>query len=220
MTKPRKKLTGERYGRFCVLEQADDYITPTGKRRTQWLCQCDCGKQFIAETTNILKGNTKSCGCFARERSVQSSITHGGRYSRLYSIWSNIVTRCYNHNASNYKNYGGRGIAMCEEWRDSFESFRSWANENGYSDMSTIDRINNELGYSPDNCRWATPSTQAKNRRSTVAVTVDGVTMTLSEWADTLGYSRSIFHSRAKLYNTSVSEQVIALVRRHKQDIA
>lgn len=209
MTVPREDLTGCRFGMLTVIRQTDDYIYGDSKHKTMWECECDCGKHVNVIGDNLKKGNSTSCGC----KRAESLIKHGCRYTRLYSIWSNIKTRCYDVNNTNYQRYGQRGIAMCDEWRDSFDAFKGWAVSHGYADNLTIDRIDNHGGYCPENCRWTDSKTQANNRRSSRYVTVDGISKSLAAWADDLGYSRSIFHARAKLYGTTVEEQVNILAK-------
>jgi len=213
MVKPRKDLVGEVFSQLTVIEQAEDYVSTDGKHHAQWLCRCSCGKMCVASASNLRTGNTKSCGHIVKDHSVR----HGGRHTRLYSIWTNMKDRCYNPNTDTYNSYGRRGITVCEEWKNDFGVFRDWALENGYDDSLTIDRIDNDGNYCPENCRWVDAKTQANNRRSSVYVTVDGITRSLAAWADELGKSRSIFHARAKLYHTSVEEQVEYLARMAKQ---
>lgn len=189
MTKPKKDLSGQRFGRLTVLHQADDYVYPNGKRRTQWECKCDCGKIVIVEQSNLKRGNSKSCGCLDAELKATRSITHGDRYSRLYSIWTNMKDRCNNPRSNTFAQYGGRGISVCKEWDESYQLFKDWAVSAGYSETidsyhCSLDRIDVNCGYSPDNCRWVSMKDQANNRRNTLYITYDGETKSLSEWAD------------------------------------
>lgn len=117
---------------------------------------------------------------------------------RIYSIWHNMKTRCYNTNAPNFKYYGGRGITMCYEWHYDFREFYKWALMNGYSENLTIDRIDNEKGYYPENCRWATVIEQNNNTRANNYITHNGETKTASEWARQYGIHRSVFNSRIR----------------------
>ena len=211
MVNVKYDLGGKKYGRLKVICQSEDHIDKSGKHRSQWLCECECGNQVVVLGFNLQKGNTCSCGCLAREHRLEASTKHGDRHTRLYRIWTNIKSRCYNKRTKSYSNYGARGITMCDEWLNSYEAFKQWAYATGYNDSMSIDRIDNALGYCAENCRWANATVQAINRRSTKWVEVDGEKKTLSQWADALGYSRSIFHARAKLYGTSVEEQVAIL---------
>ena len=162
-------LTGQRFGRLTVIERAGkDYIG-----QAMWRCRCDCGNVTVVAGGNLRTGNTKSCGCYGHELTIGGyrSRTHGGtcdggKRTRLYRIWRAMKTRCYNLNAQNYKDYGGRGITICPEWLHDFVAFRDWALSHGYRDDLSIDRIDNDKGYSPDNCRWATAKEQRANQRS------------------------------------------------------
>lgn len=155
-------MTGQRYGRLVVL----GYAGTRNHREAQWLCKCDCGEKTIVTRSNLKNGNTMSCGCYGRERKSQANKTHGETGTRLYRIWKAMHTRCYNTRAYGYKYYGGRGIRISDEWRDSFESFRDWALANGYRDDLTIDRIDTNGNYEPSNCCWATMAEQNKNKRA------------------------------------------------------
>lgn len=195
-------LTGQKFGRLTVVERVEN----AKNRNARWKCVCDCGNEVIVTGSNLCRGNTKSCGCYQKEMTVKTKTTHGGHETRLYRIWADIKKRCYNENQAYYNDYGGRGISMCESWRGSFESFRDWSLENGYSDDLSIDRINFNGNYEPSNCRWATVKEQANNRRSNRFLTYNGKTQTMAQWADELGLEYKEIAARLNYLGWTVEE--------------
>jgi hypothetical protein len=160
-----KKLNiiGQVFGQLTVLSEAPTRIR--GNRKVFYVVtQCTCGNIQEQSATEIKRGGTKSCGCLRKATTKRCRTTHGESSTRLYGIWCRMRMRCTNPNASDYEYYGGRGITVCSEW-SNYTTFAKWARENGYSDELTIDRINNDVGYSPDNCQWVTWQDQAQNRR-------------------------------------------------------
>lgn len=191
-------LTGQRFGRWTVLNQSESRRAPDGRSLVYWHCVCDCGNEKDVPPSKLRNGESQSCGCYNREHQTELHRTHGKHGTRLYHIWCNMKQRCINANCELYKDYGGRGITICEEWCNSFDAFHAWAKSNGYSDELTIDRIDNGKGYSPQNCRWATMKQQGINRRSNINITFLGRTQTLMEWCDELGLPYKTIHYRIK----------------------
>jgi hypothetical protein len=184
-----KDLTGQRFGKLTA-------ITFSHRKGAHyyWQFECDCGNKVVARTDDVGKA-TFSCGCYQKEKVT----THKETKTRLYRTWRGIINRCRNQNEKDYKDYGKRGITVCEEWQTSFESFRDWANANGYADSLTIDRIDNNKGYSPDNCRWATRKEQSNNTRRNRLITLNGETLTATQWNERLGYPRDLILNRISL---------------------
>ena len=159
-------MTGKTFGRLTVI--APSVPPKTSKSGNKhWLCQCSCGNLTIVNGSALRAKQTTSCGCLQKQRVSELSKSHGMTHTRLYGIYAGMKKRCYNANNINYKNYGGRGITICDEWlgENGFQSFVEWAMANGYSDELSIDRIDVNKGYSPENCRWVNSTIQNFNQR-------------------------------------------------------
>lgn len=195
-------MTGQKIGRLMVIKQVKSKITPSGQPQRQYLCKCECGKEIVVRSLTLRNGETKSCGCYKIERAKENlkSIKpkHGLRYTRVYGIWKDMKQRCCNPNARHYDRYGGRGITVCEEWKNSPEAFYDWAMANGYTDELTIDRIDNNGNYEPSNCRWISMKEQASNRINSRFLTYKGEKHTITEWAEKTGISPSTISNRLK----------------------
>mgnify|MGYP000935003826 CR=1 FL=1 len=193
-----KDLTGKRFGRLVVKEKLPSRKLPSGKTQVVWLCKCDCGKKHIVSGENLKSGGVKSCGCYAKEISSKVHKKHGLSQTKLFNVWHGIKKRCLTKSDKHYKDYGGRGITICDEWKNNFIIFYNWSMKNGYKDGLTIDRINNNGNYEPSNCRWTTLRVQANNRRSNVLVTYKGETLTLTQMARKYNISFGMLRTRLK----------------------
>lgn len=185
-TKKIPNLVGNKYGKLTVLSMMPHKIG----EHVFWKCKCECGNERIVRATNLYSGKISQCIECGKPFSYRQN------YPRLCRIWSGMKDRCYNLLNGRNPDYGGRGITVCEEWRNSVEAFVEWALENGYKEGLTLDRIDNDKGYSPDNCRWADAFTQANNTRKNIRVTHNGETHTLSEWSKITGLKRTTLEYR------------------------
>ena len=181
-------ITGQTFSRLTVLGYA-------GKRR--WYCRCECGRIKKIYSYALKSGNTQSCGCLQKERAIAASLTHNQTHSPEYSVWSDMKTRCLNPKSTYYKNYGGRGIKICERWIDSFENFLADMGKRPSSNYS-IDRIDNDGNYEPKNCQWKTNKEQNNNRRSNINFTYQNKTQTISQWCEQVGINYFTFTSRVR----------------------
>ena len=186
------ELIGQRFGLLTVVADAS-----AGHRYQMARCQCDCGNFTVIRKNRLFErtGKQLGCGCL-RGRHIK----HSDSNSKLYRVWDSMVRRCHNSNHRAFASYGGRGILVCEEWRD-YRNFKAWADTSGYAQGLTIDRINNNNGYDLENCRWATRKQQANNRRCCVYVEHDGQRLTLTEWSETLGVSRKTVRKHLEAMN-------------------
>lgn len=190
-------LIGERFGRLVVVEQLEDYVRRDGSRQHVWRCICDCGNEIHTTTMNLRSGDTKSCGCYKHDSTVARMTTHGESDTRLHSIWKAMRKRCNNPHDSAYNYYGGKGIKVCEEW-DDFTSFKEWAMANGYSDDLTIDRIDSDKDYCPQNCRWSNFKDQCNNRTNNCFIEYNGERLTIAQWSERLGIKYTTLYRRIK----------------------
>ena len=186
-------LTGQRFGRLVVIKKAEHQK----KGKTRWLCRCDCGRYTEVITHSLKRGATKSCGCLRQETIYSYNHRLGNRNSeRLYQIWKGMKQRTTDKNATNFKNYGGRGITMCVEWLQDYEKFKQWAIDSGYQDGLSIERIDNMRGYCPDNCKWADRNEQNNSKRNNRVIEYYGMKRTISQWAKYLHIGESVLRDR------------------------
>lgn len=192
-TKYPKDLTGMRFGRLVALRVAKK--TGEGCANDFWSCKCDCGNEVVVRRYGILSWNTRSCGCLSKDvHKKQRGLSH----DLLYKKWMSMKRRCYDSRSLAYKNYGGRGIKVCDEWREHFIVFYEWCISSGYVEGNgkSLDRIDNDGDYSPDNCRWVDYKDQQNNKRRSRFVTFDGKTLTVAQWERETGISRSTIIGR------------------------
>lgn len=153
-------LTGQVFGRLTVLER----VKSTSTNYAIWMCKCSCGKTKIVRSCHLRSGTTTSCGCYQKEIASKVNSTHNSSKTRIYNEWSHMKKRCYWKNYKGRKYYADKGIEVCDEWKNSFETFKNWALNNGYSDDLTLDRIDINKNYEPGNCRWTNKFVQSNNR--------------------------------------------------------
>lgn len=211
---PAIDMTGKRINMLTVLHRAESI-----NGRTMWHCRCDCGKEFNVSYSH-LKNGQYSCGCQKNRIISQKKKTHGMADTRLFSVWSHMKERCYKPYNKSFNDYGGRGIEVCEEWKNDFMCFYDWAIQNGYDENAplmqcTIDRINVNGNYEPDNCRFITIKEQCNNRRNNRVLELFGESHTLAEWSEILNIKYSTIWRRLK-NGWSVEEALNASSHIHK----
>lgn len=201
-------LTGQKFNRLTVI----GFKTINKYHQAVWDCKCDCGQTTSVTGYFLTSGHTKSCGCLRREKSsefvTEKFTKHGLHEHPLYTKWKLFRQRCNNPKTKDYKNYGGRGITVCEEWND-FYAFYKWAISHGWKDGLTIDRIDNNSGYSPENCRFVSAKEQVRNRRKTVYLVYDGVKKPLSVWCEELGLNMKTCYGRLHSYGWENPREIL-----------
>ncbi len=202
------ELTGQKFTRLRVLSVTNQRDSHGA---VKWLCKCDCGNEKVVSSRLLRSGQTKSCGCLNTELRMQrgrDGKIHGKTGTKLYNVWAGIKRRCYNQNQQKYKLYGARGIIMCDEWKNDYAAFERWAVNNGYKedcDLS-IDRIDNDGNYEPDNCRIVNRYIQANNTRLNNLLTYKGVTKTMAQWGRELGFPSYLLGLRITRYGWSIEK--------------
>lgn len=186
-------LTGQKFGKLTVVSYIGK-IHETKHSETYWMCLCECGNKKAIRRDKLIQGITKSCGCIKTGRKV----LHGESKTRLYRIYDHMRRRCENTKSHAYKNYGGRGIKVCKEWRESFLEFSKWAKAAGYTDTLTIDRINVNGNYEPSNCRWVGCKEQANNKRDTIYLVYKGQKVSITNLAEELNVPRHIIYKKVR----------------------
>lgn len=205
---------------------AEEYLGKDKNREDRYKCLCKCGNYTTRSGRSLCDENFHSCGCHYSERAKRwwaegkmdstHSIKHGMAHSNLYKTWGNIKGRCFNSNHPLFVYYGGRGITMCDEWKNDFMMFYQWAINAGYHKGLTIDRIDNDGNYCPENCRWVTMKEQSINKRNTMMIEFNGVTKSLKEWSDELGFKREVLRSRLN-HGWTIEEALTTPSNRHNK---
>lgn len=203
-----KDLTGQRFGRLTVIAFYEKRKSPCGNTKYMWECQCDCGNHIIVNADNLKSGHVKSCKCLRKETSTDRivqqgrfNIKHGLAGTKIYYAWHSMLERCYNPRNGNFRNYGARGITVCDEWRNDIQAFYKWAMQNGYDKQAeglscSIDRIDVNGNYEPNNCRWVNQVVQANNRRTNKLFVYKGNTYTMAELARKTGVNYGLLKNR------------------------
>lgn len=187
-------LSNKKFYKLTVIRQVQ-----SKNHKTMWECICDCGNTTLVLTSNLTCGRVKSCGCLKNEKLIKRNTTHNLRKTPIYEVWKTMKQRCFNPNNSSYKNYGGRGISICKDWKDNFISFYEWSMLNGYKKGLTIDRIDNNSNYCPENCRWVDRTIQANNTRWNKLITIGGKVDTRANWMRYFNLDDYNFNKQLKL---------------------
>lgn len=210
-----KKWIGQKFDRLTVI--AYEVVPRKMYSETRWIVRCECGTLKSVSPSRVLSGNTKSCGCLKRENTIEynkrAKVKHSGRKDRLYTIWHNMKQRCYGTTYKDYPQWGGRGICVCDEWKDDYASFRDWALSHGYEHGLSLDRIDVDGNYEPLNCRWSDWSTQARNKTNSLNFEINGEKKNLVELADEYGIKYGTLYQRVHLYGWPIEKALGIPVR-------
>lgn len=205
-----ERWRGEKFYSLTII--GFEHIFHERGSRWNWICRCDCGTIVSVRPSRVMSGHTTSCGCNRREAIVEynkkAKLKHGaaagGSLSRLYRIWSGMKKRCSCERCEEYVDYGGRGIFVCDDWKNDFSLFRDWAYKNGYDESLSLDRINVNGPYSPDNCRWTDMKTQTRNRRNNVRYEYKGEERTIGEISEICGIPYANIYYRINTLGWSI----------------
>lgn len=207
-------LKGQKFNRLLVIEP-----TRLKNGKFAWKCVCDCGNTIVTQGAHLKSGKTKSCGCYKNESFIHRNTIHGLSRTKLNSVLYGIKSRCENPNNIGYKNYGGRGISVCDEWKgnNGLLNFYNWAINNGYKEGLQIDRINNDGNYEPSNCRWITPRENLLNKRNTIFCEYNGENVSLKELSMKFGIPYKRLRSRIIDFNWDVEKAIFTPIKKYRK---
>lgn len=194
-----KDITGQKFGRLTVIKR----VGRNKQRQATWLCQCECGNQITVVGCYLRGKRVMSCGCLRKDNLLKSITKHNKSRDKIYKVFTGMKARCYNKNSIEYKNYGARGIKICEEWLNNFLNFYDWAIANGYDENAehgkcTIDRIDVNGDYCPNNCRFVSNLIQQRNKRNNRFIEYKGIKLCVSDWEKRLNFSQGTIKTRIK----------------------
>jgi hypothetical protein len=213
-------MIGKKFGKLLVNEVIREYGSVA-----KVVCTCDCGNQATIPASRVTTGNNRSCGCMNnKEARASRKLTHGHRHHDLYKTWNNIIHRCYDEKRKDYRYYGGRGIAVIDDWHyeiNGIHPFLAFLRDMGErpSKLHSIDRIDNSKGYSPENCRWATKNEQSRNTRKTVWVHLPGESLILKDFCDLYGFQKDTLPQRARRLGISILDAAVQIYAANKSSI-
>ena len=202
-----KDLTGQKFGKLTVIEYLGIF-----NHKARFECICECGNTKVVTGVHLRNGHVRSCGCLAKNNMNQT--THGLSNHPLYNVWQGIKARCNCNTDKHYKFYGGRGISICDEWKNDFKAFYDWSMSHGYQKGVMLDRIDNDLGYSPDNCRWVNSKIQNNNRRNNILIRFNGKTQTLAQWSDEINIKMTTLYNRLNALGWSIEKTLTTPVKK------
>lgn len=196
-------MMGRKFGMLTVIGRGEEHYFPNGRHRDRWICKCECGNVKSILGPDLRNNSVKSCGCLLKKG---THTTHGYSSTRLYKEWSDMKSRCYSEKNKRYKRYGGRGIKVCDKWKNSFNAFKDWALSHGYNDNLTIDRINTNGDYTPENCRYISVKSQMNNMSRNRKIEFNGEVHTVSEWEDITGIKSGTIRARLDRFGWNVEK--------------
>ena len=201
-----KNLLGTKFGRLTVIERNGS----TKQGNAIWICKCECGNELSVNSSYLITGTTRSCGCLKKEESINRFTTHGKTKTRLYRTWAGMNQRCFDQNCKSYEGYGDKGVTVCDEWK-SFIAFQKWAEQTGYNDELTIDRIDSFGNYCPENCQWISFPDNREKHRDSIMLNYDGEVHPLKTWCNRLGLPTETVRRFFKENGKDLTEQNISI---------